>query len=107
MSNRLYISPYSELTSTPIDTTIISSVSQVDVDGSRFISGDHKGHPMMVRLCPEEKKCTRIKVESLGETIKAECISYLDSGFLYIGSSSGDYQLLRLNSVLYPEKILM
>lgn len=100
----IYISQNSELTSTAIDTTLISAVGQVDSDGSRFLAGDHKGHLMMVRLCRDDSgKCTRINVESLGETSMPKCISYLDSGFVYIGSNSGDSQLIRLSTVPLPE----
>lgn len=32
-----------------------------------------------------------------GETTVAECMTYLDNGFVYIGSRLGDSQLIRLN----------
>ena len=37
-----------------------------------------------------------LKVELLGETTIAECITYLDNGVVYIGSRLGDSQLIKV-----------
>lgn len=99
-----YFSSNSELTSTSIDSTLISAVGQVGSDGLRYLVGDHKGQLMMLMLCRDDNgRCTRLKVETLGETSAAGCISYLDSGFVYIGSNCGDSQLVRLSTSPLPE----
>ena len=38
-----------------------------------------------------------LKLELLGETTIPECMTYLDNGYVYIGSRLGDSQLVRLN----------
>ena len=37
-----------------------------------------------------------LKVELLGETTIAECITYLDNGVVYVGSRLGDSQLIKV-----------
>lgn len=44
-----------------------------------------------------------LKLELLGETTIAEMITYLDNGYVYLGSRLGDSQLVRLNSEADPE----
>jgi DNA damage-binding protein 1 len=39
-----------------------------------------------------------LKLETLGRTSQAATISYLDSGVVFIGSSYGDSQLIKLHS---------
>jgi DNA damage-binding protein 1 len=39
-----------------------------------------------------------LKLELLGETTIADCMTYLDNGYVYIGSRLGDSQLVRLNA---------
>lgn len=72
------------------------------VDGSRYLLGDMAGRLFMLLLEKEEKMDGTIvvkdlKVELLGETTIAECITYLDNGVVYIGSRLGDSQLIKLN----------
>ena len=60
------------------------------------------GQLFMLLLIKEEKMDgTRIvkdlKLELLGETTIPECMTYLDNGYVYIGSRLGDSQLVRLN----------
>jgi len=38
-----------------------------------------------------------LKMQTLGETSCASTISYLDAGVVFVGSSFGDSQLIRLN----------
>ena len=38
-----------------------------------------------------------LKLELLGETTVAECLTYLDNGYVYVGSRLGDSQLVKLN----------
>lgn len=95
-----YLSPSGDHVSQPIDATIINSVGAVDTDGRRYLIGDHKGQLMMLVL---ETDVTlgvvlRLKIETLGETSSACSISYLDTGFVYVGSMTGDSQLIRLST---------
>jgi DNA damage-binding protein 1 len=60
------------------------------------------GHLYMLLLLREEKidgtaDIKDLKLELLGETTIADCITYLDNGYVYIGSRLGDSQLVRLN----------
>ena len=60
------------------------------------------GHLFMLLLIKEEKMdgtciVKDLKLELLGETTIPECMTYLDNGYVYIGSRLGDSQLVRLN----------
>lgn len=82
------------------NSTIVSHC-RIDSDGSRFLLGDMAGHLYMLLLIKEEKSdgvvIKDLKLELLGETTIAECITYLDNGYVYLGSRLGDSQLIRLN----------
>ena len=76
--------------------------AKVDPDGSRYLLGDMAGHLYMLLLLREEKMdgtadIKDLKLEQLGETTIADCITYLDNGYVYVGSRLGDSQLVRLN----------
>ncbi|PQP97620.1 DNA damage-binding protein 1 [Prunus yedoensis var. nudiflora] len=60
----------------PIRPSVTRAYGRVDADGSRV---------------------TGLKIELLGETSIASTISYSDNAFVYIGSSYGDSQLVKLN----------
>ena len=60
------------------------------------------GQLFMLLLLKEEKMdgvCVvkDLKLELLGETTIPECMTYLDNGYVYIGSRLGDSQLVKLN----------
>ncbi|XP_023326230.1 DNA damage-binding protein 1 [Eurytemora carolleeae] len=80
----------------------VGSYWEVDGDGSRFLLGNMAGHLFMLLLEKEEKmeRSTQVnmKLELLGETSIPETISYLDNGYVYIGSRLGDSQLIKLNA---------
>ena len=83
------------------NSTIVSHC-KIDSDGSRFLLGDMAGHLYMLLLIKEDKPdggavIKDLKLELLGETTIAECITYLDNGYVYLGSRLGDSQLIRLN----------
>ncbi|GFS39733.1 damaged DNA binding protein 1A [Actinidia rufa] len=67
----------------PIRPSITRAYGRVDADGSRYLL------------------VTGLKIELLGETSIASTISYLDNAFVYVGSSYGDSQLIKLN--LHPD----
>ncbi len=90
------------------------SVTTVDL-GSRYLLGDMAGHLYMLllirdddRYCEGTSSSTSsymygplvkdLKLEHLGETTIAESMTYLDNGYVYIGSRLGDSQLVRLNA---------
>ena len=74
----------------------------VNPNGSRYVLGDMASHLYMLLLEREKKvdgssTVRDLKLELLGETTIPECLTYLDNGYVYIGSRLGDYQLVRLN----------
>ena len=76
--------------------------ARVDQDGSRYLLGNMAGQLFMLLLLKEEKmdgNCVvkDLKLELLGETTIPECMTYLDNGYVYIGSRLGDSQLVKLN----------
>ncbi|KAL8617543.1 DNA damage-binding protein 1 [Nucella lapillus] len=80
----------------------LTCYGQVDSNGSRYLLGDMAGRLFMLVLEREEKMdgtniVKDLKVELLGETTIAECITYLDNGVVFIGSRLGDSQLVKLN----------
>ncbi|CAH1785310.1 unnamed protein product [Owenia fusiformis] len=85
-----------------IKQSTITCVGKVDANGSRYLLGDMTGRLFMLLLEQVENMDGRmevgdLKVEFLGETTIAECITYLDNGVVYIGSRLGDSQLVKLN----------
>lgn len=99
----IYASPQTDEISVNIDTAFVTAVGRVGSDGLRYLVGDHKGQLMMLMICRGDNgKCQRLRVEILGETSTAQCISYLDSGFVYIGSNTGDSQLIKLSTTPLP-----
>ncbi|GAU35905.1 hypothetical protein TSUD_69380 [Trifolium subterraneum] len=81
----------------PIRPSITKAYGRVDPDGSRYLLGDHTGLLSLLVITHEKEKVTGLKLEPLGETSIASTISYLDNAFVYIGSSYGDSQLIKLN----------
>ena len=86
-----------------IQESSIVVYARVDPNGSRYLLGDIAGHLYMLLLEKEEKmdgttSVKDLKLELLGETTIAECMTYLDNGYVYIGSRLGDSQLVRLNT---------
>ena len=69
----------------------------------RYLLGDMAGRLFMLMLVKEEKMdgtavVKDLKLELLGETAIADSMTYLDNGYVYVGSRMGDSQLIRLNS---------
>ncbi|KAJ6301878.1 hypothetical protein OIU77_016063 [Salix suchowensis] len=81
----------------PIRPSITKAYGRVDADGSRYLLGDHAGLLHLLVITHEKEKVTGLKIELLGETSVASTISYLDNAFVFIGSSYGDSQLVKLN----------
>lgn len=81
----------------PIRPSITKAYGRVDADGSRYLLGDHAGLLHLLVITHEKEKVTGLKIELLGETSIASTISYLDNAFIFVGSSYGDSQLIKLN----------
>ncbi|XP_062160376.1 DNA damage-binding protein 1-like isoform X2 [Alnus glutinosa] len=84
----------------PIRPSITRAYGRVDADGSRYLLGDHAGLLHLLVIAHEKEKVKGLKIELLGETSIASTVSYLsylDNAFVYIGSSYGDSQLIKLN----------
>ncbi|XP_067655980.1 DNA damage-binding protein 1-like isoform X1 [Haliotis asinina] len=85
-----------------IKQNALTCYGKVDTNGSRYLLGDMAGRLFMLLLEKEEKMdgtavVKDLKVELLGETTIAECITYLDNGVVFIGSRLGDSHLVKLN----------
>ncbi|CAM8886889.1 unnamed protein product [Rhodiola kirilowii] len=83
-----------------IKPSITKACGRVDADGSRYLLGDHNGLLHLLVITHDKDKVTGLKLELLGETSVPSTISYLDNGYVYVGSSYGDSQLIKLN--LHP-----
>ncbi|TTN17659.1 DNA damage-binding protein 1 [Bagarius yarrelli] len=75
--------------------------NRVDPNGSRYLLGDMDGRLFMLLLEKEElidgsMVLKDLRVELLGETSIAECLTYLDNGVVFVGSRLGDSQLVKL-----------
>ena len=71
---------------------------KIDPDGSRYLLGDMAGHLYMLLLVREDRAdgpvIKDLKLELLGETTIPESMTYLDNGYVYVGSRLGDSQLV-------------
>ncbi|GLT64999.1 hypothetical protein SLA2020_374570 [Shorea laevis] len=81
----------------PIRPSITKAYGRVDADGSRYLLGDHAGLLHLLVITHEKEKVSGLKIEFLGETSIASTISYLDNAVVFVGSSYGDSQLIKLN----------
>ncbi|KAI9993806.1 hypothetical protein PInf_016327 [Phytophthora infestans] len=82
----------------PMQSTVIQVYGAVDKDGSRFLLADQYGTLSVVALQHTGKEVSGVHLEVLGETNIASCLSYLDNGVVFIGSTFGDSQLIKLNA---------
>lgn len=76
---------------------IVRAYGRVDPDGSRYLLSDHMGVLYLLVLKHDKERVLGLTVERLGETSAASTLSYLDNGVVFIGSSYGDSQLVKLN----------
>ncbi|GMI95411.1 damaged DNA binding protein 1A [Hibiscus trionum] len=81
----------------PIGHSITEAYGRVDADGSRYLLSDRAGLLRLLVITHEKEKVTGLEIQLLGETSIASTISYLDNAIVFIGSSSGDSQLIKLN----------
>lgn len=78
--------------------TMIGCYGAIDADGSRYLLSDIAGTLWLLALVCDGGSVQNLKLDPLGQTSVASAIAYLDSGVVYIGSKSGDSQLVRLHS---------
>lgn len=82
----------------PMQSTLIQVHGAVDKDGTRFLLADQYGTLSVVALqMNSAKEVTGVHLDVLGETSIASCLSYLDNGVVFVGSTFGDSQLIKLN----------
>lgn len=80
----------------PMQSTVIQVYGAVDKDGSRFLLADQYGSMSVVALQHDGKDVLGVHLEMLGETSIASCLAYLDNGVVFVGSTFGDSQLVKL-----------
>ncbi|GER24636.1 DNA damage-binding protein 1 [Striga asiatica] len=81
----------------PIRPFVTKAYGRVDVDGSRYLLGDHNGLLHLLVITHDREKVTGLEIELLGKTCIASSISYLDNDVVFVGSSYGDSQMIKLN----------
>ncbi|KAH7654344.1 DNA damage-binding protein 1 [Dioscorea alata] len=82
----------------PTKPSITRAYGRVDSDGSRYLLSDNSGMLYLLVITHEKERVTGLKIEELGETSVASTLSYLDNGVVYVGSSYGDSQIIKLNT---------
>ncbi|GLE04253.1 hypothetical protein PINS_up013164 [Pythium insidiosum] len=82
----------------PMQSTVIQVYGSVDKDGSRFLLADQYGALSVVSLQHNGKDVSNLFLEVLGETSVASCLAYLDNGVVFVGSTFGDSQLIKLHA---------
>jgi len=86
-----------------IKQSCVICYGRIDANGSRFLLGNISGKLFMLFLETEEMmdgniEVKNLKVELVGETSIAHCLTYLDNGVVFVGSTLGDSQLVKLNT---------
>jgi DNA damage-binding protein 1 len=93
-----YISGTGIIQTVEISPTQIVSYCRIDAAGTRYLLSDNNGQLMVLALHVDgpANKVISITTDILGITSIAECISYLENGIVFIGSTLGDSQLIKL-----------
>lgn len=101
----MYLSEDGPCINQPMDSRIIKSVGKIDAAGTRFLLGDHKGNLILLvlSLTKNGKFVSKLQLQTLGETSITSCISYLDNGYVFVGSDHGDSQLIKLQPIPDPK----
>ena len=80
------------------DRTNITCYGAIDPDGSRYLLGDADGTLYLLVILHDGKRVRELKIERLGDTSIASTLSYLDNGVVFVGSTYGDSQLIKLHA---------
>ncbi|XP_037946592.1 DNA damage-binding protein 1 isoform X2 [Teleopsis dalmanni] len=96
-------SSYHAIAPSTFKQSVINCYARLDNRGHRFLLGNMYGQLFMLFLEQGDNGngvtvVKEIKVELLGEISIPECLTYLDNGFLFVGSRHGDSQLVQLAS---------
>ncbi len=74
------------------------------VDSTRCLLGDSRGRLFMLFVECDGGKCvegvervTGLKLELLGEVVSPSTLAYLDNGVVFVGSTFGDPQLVKVS----------
>ena len=79
--------------------TYFTAIAPIDSDGFRFIFSSSSGEFfILLLLINENGKVYEMKFEKLGRTSIASCLTYIDDGYVYVGSQHGDSQLIQLST---------
>ncbi len=72
-------------------------VAWAQVDNQRWLIADDSGKLYLLMLLLEKDgDVTGWKLDAIGQTSQASVLVYLDSGFLFVGSHSGDSQVVKI-----------
>ena len=79
--------------------TFFTACAPIDSDGFRFIFGASTGEFfILLLLINDTGKVYEMKFEKLGRTSIPSCLTYIDDGYIYVGSQHGDSQLIQLTT---------
>jgi DNA damage-binding protein 1 len=77
----------------------VTSFGRIDENGTRYAVGDDKGNLfVLVIICSSNGTVTSLALEYLGNTSISTALCYLGNGFVFVGSSLADSQLIRLRT---------
>lgn len=76
---------------------------RIDDSGYRYLLSDTNGGLFVLILFGEEDRVEALKLEYLGQTVIASTLTYLDNGYVYVGSHYGDAQIVELSSSRLPD----
>ncbi|TPX39150.1 hypothetical protein SeLEV6574_g07407 [Synchytrium endobioticum] len=93
-----YVNGRTEPIEIEMKPTIIKSYTPIDADGSRYLLGDYLGNLFVLVAYKANGFTSELRLERLGETSAASALTYLDNGYVHVGSHYGDSQLIRLSS---------
>lgn len=96
----IYSNPATNVLRKVIFTPIyFTAIAPIDSDGFRFILAASSGEFFILLLLVNEmEKVTDVKFDKLGRTSIASCLTYIDNGYVYVGSQHGDSQLIQLST---------
>lgn len=69
---------------------------QIDSDGTRHLLGGINGDLLVLQAKMSGSEVESLSVDRLGQTTIASSLTYIDNGFVFIGSALGDSQV-RIN----------
>ena len=94
-----YLSATGVVQAVAIQQTQFVAHGMIGMDGSRFLLGDNVGSLYVLLLSKDNDKVVNIAMDYIGITSIAETLTYLDHGMVFVGSTFGDSQLIKLKDV--------